>query len=175
MEYFKNINKKSLLVLLICCSMFLTLNFSVYASTEITLPSGTLIYVETTDTLNPANLNTGDDVSFIVYDDIIIEDTVIINAGTPVTGTVTKAQGEGALGKAAELSVKVNSVRAVDGTIIGLSGSRTVAGQDKQTEAVGGGLFLCAPMLLMKGGGAEIPQGSIIECRVMSTKIITVN
>jgi hypothetical protein len=170
------LSRKSLLLTVVGIIFGLTLALtSTVGAAEVTLESGTIIFVENVDTLDPSDLNVGDSIDFRVYDDVVVDGYVVINGGSPVSGTVTKAQGEGALGKAAKLTVQVKSVEAVDGTIIGLSGSQTVAGEDKSTEAVGGGLFLCAPMLLMKGEAATIPANTRLECRVMSTKTIRVN
>lgn len=170
------LSKKGLLLTVLGIILGLTLVLtSTVVAAEVTLESGTIVFVETTDTLDPSDLNVGDSVDFKMYDDVLVDGYVVINGGTPVSGTVTKAQGEGALGKAAKLTVNVKSVQAVDGTVIGLSGSQSVAGEDKSTEAVGGGLFLCAPMLLMQGEEATIPANTRLECRVMSTKTIRIN
>ena len=172
MKYKKSISIYLVLTLLIVGIFAMG---SIASAKEVTVRAGQIIYVENLNTLDPSNLSTGDNIELVTVSDVVVDDVIIIEAGTPISATVNEAQGEGALGKAGKLSISANSVQAVDGTIIGLSGSKTLAGESKGTEAVGGGLFLCAPMLLMKGGGVEIPQGSIIECRVMSTHTITVN
>jgi len=136
---------------------------------EVTVHAGKIIYVENVNTLNPSNLSVGDDVELITISDVVVDDIIIIKAGTPVSGAVTKAQGEGALGKAGQLTISVNSVEALDGTILGLSGTKILAGESKETEAVGGGLFLCAPMLLISGEGVELPANSTIEARITGT------
>jgi len=136
---------------------------------KVTVNAGKMFYVENVNTLNPADLSTGDEVQLITVSDVVVDDNIIIKSGTPVYGTVTKAQGEGALGKAGKLSISINSVEAVDGTVISLSGSKTLAGESKKTEAVGGGLFLCAPMLLMKGEGVALAAHTKLETRIAAT------
>lgn len=152
------------LVLIGCFAM----NLGVSAK-EVTVRAGHIMYVENVNTLDPAKLNTGDNVELITTSDVVVDDVVIIESGTPVTATIKEAQGEGAMGKAGKLTIGINSVQAVDGTVIGLSGTKSLAGESKKTEAVGGGLFLCAPMLLMQGEGVALPAHSKLEARVTGT------
>ena len=61
--------------------------------------------------------------------------------------------------------------QAVDGTIIGLSDSQTVEEEDKSTEAVSGGLFLCTSILLMNREAApSLPYNiELVICIISKT------
>ena len=168
-------NRKGILTLVLVFILVLIYSPGSIANDKVNLNAGTIFYVKPIETLDPNNLNTGDSIDLVVIGDVSVDDFVVIRNGTPVLGTVTNSQTKGALGKAAKLSISIDSVEAVDGTIISLSGSKSVSGEDKKTEAIGGGLFLCAPMLLMSGEDAVIPANVKIEVRVVSTYKIKVN
>lgn len=163
-------------IILVAVVIMLTIICGVVAAEEqVELETGTIIYVETINDLKPGDLKKGDNVELITTEDVKASGKVVIKEGETVSGRVTDVQAKGSLGKADKLTLEINSVRAVDGTIISLSGKRNIEGDDKQTEAVGGGLFLCAPLLLMEGEEAMIPANTKIEAKVTSSYTINVD
>ncbi|AZO94421.1 hypothetical protein GM661_04830 [Iocasia frigidifontis] len=162
--------KRSLILVLV---FVFILNLGVSAK-EVELKSGTIIFVETTSMLDPDQLQVGDNVSLIVSSDVLVNNTVVIEAGSPVIATVTSSKESGLIGMAGKLGLNISSVEAVDGTYVALSGSKMVEGKDSTVASAGLSLLICPLFALMKGEDAKIPANTRIEARVISTYQINI-
>jgi len=129
----------------------------------IVVPNGTRVGLSFTSEVNPKTNAEGSSTTLTVTSDVIVEQKVVIRAGTSVQGEVLRSRKKGALGKAAEIAVIIRSVQAVDGTNIPVTATKSVEGDSKVTEAVLVAVLCCILGLLIKGSDAGIPQGTVVE------------
>jgi hypothetical protein len=78
---------------------------------QIALPIGTPIMLVSLDSIFPSVAKAGSTVRFAVANDVAIEGTVIIPAGEPVTGVVTKAKGGRSEGGKGRLEIRINPIQ----------------------------------------------------------------
>lgn len=142
---------------------------------KVVLSAGTQVQLETVDLLKSDLILPGQTVDFKVTSDVIVDEKVVIAAGTIAKGQVTRAQKAKGLGKAGFLEVRIKSVTSVDGQQVLLSGSNiNEEGEDKSTTAIVLGVLICILFLTKKGGNAEIPVGHEISVNVASNMKIAV-
>lgn len=122
----------------------------------VTLTAGTLVILETTESLRSDNATVGQIIQFRVKTNVVAEGKVVVLTGAIGIGRV-KAIKKTTYNDPEEITVEVTSVRAVDGQQIALSGN-------EQTYK---GKF--------SGEGTMIYSGSTITANVMNTTPITVN
>lgn len=126
------------------------------------IPPMTSLQVATLTAIDPAAVNVGDQVSLQVTKEIKIDDVTVIKAGARVLARVTQAKEQGMIGIPAAVGLVLESVEAVDGTMIPISGSKNQEGKNKMVVSIGLALVCCILFALMKGGSAEIPAGTQI-------------
>ena len=163
------------LTLLFTLSTLFLLPKGIAAKETVSLRSGIIFHVKTTRTLMPKYFRTGDTVNLLVTEDVKVDDKIVIKAGTHVRAVVTKAQERGMMGKAGKLGIQLDTVKAVDGTTISLSGGRTTSGKDNSRDALYAGIGLCPLFALMKGEAAFIQANTRIQALVAGTYNIDVN
>lgn len=141
----------------------------------VVLKAGTPIPMNLMTPLSGNSVRNGQIVDFRVTSDVTVNGKTVIAAGSLAQGQVVKSEKNGLLGKAGELEVAVKSVKAVDGTMIYLSGSSlSDEGSDKLVVSIV--LTLCCLFgFLIKGGKAEIPAGTQCSAFVMSDTEVSVN
>lgn len=161
---------KSLCYLLVIS--ILNLSFKSKAET-VTLEAGTNLSVETISYLSSETLMAGLIIDFKVRQDVIVDDKVVIKAGSIAKGQVERVSPAKGIGKAGYIAVKMKSVEAVDGTQVSLTGGDLYnEGEDKQTLALVLGILVCILFLTIKGENAYIPSGyEVIPSVAISTKI----
>jgi hypothetical protein len=82
----------------------------------ITIPKGTAIGLIELETASSATASKGDPVRYVVAEDIVVDGVTAIRAGTPVTGTVTKAKKSSTHHQEGELEIAVREL-ALDSQI----------------------------------------------------------
>ncbi len=159
----------------ILATSMLLMSFTTNGSSEIILNAGTNVSLETLTYLRSDQVSVGQIIDFKVRMDVKVGDKVAIKAGSIAKGQVMRAQIAKGLGKAGFFEIKIKSVTSVDGQEIYLSGGNFYQeGQDKETESILLGIFICILFLTMKGKDAEIPQGYEVNSTVASTTTIKV-
>lgn len=139
----------------------LLIYFSAYAQEKIiTLPNSTLVVVKTIDEYSAENLKTGQEITCVVALDVVIEDEVLIKAGSPVFCIVEDASASGMVGQGGYLIISLQNTIAVDGQNVPLNGNFRTKGESSTGEKVAIGVILCPLALLCKGEEASIPVGS---------------
>lgn len=139
---------------------------------EVILESGTKIRLKLADNISSKVNNEGDNVNFIVSDDVKVDDVVVIKEGTRVPGLISELIPRGRIGKAGKLSLTLDEVKAINGKKIPLTGSVSKKGDDKTTLTlglgVGLGIFMPIALLflLMKGTDAQLPAGYQVIAKV---------
>ncbi len=138
----------------------------------VVIPAGTPIKVALDRDISSASVNTGDTVSFHLASDYAEFGHVLISQGTLVKGTVARVQRRKAVGTPGNVTLQVNSVRAVDGTYIPLRGSKAVVGKNRQAQATALGILTLGLGTTKKGLSAVIPAGT--EFTVFTNREATV-
>mgnify|MGYP000885547906 CR=1 FL=1 len=163
----------------VICALILLLTLftffqTVLAGEQVELTTGTIFYVETVNKLDPKTLNNGDNVTLTVSADVMVNKKVVIKGGTPVEAVVATAKDRGMIGKAGEIGISVRTTKAVDGSLIMLSGDKYVSGDSSTVASAGLAIFLCPLFLLMEGEEAIISPHTKIEVRVAGSYLIEV-
>lgn len=148
---------------------------SVAFAGTITVPNGSVIPVKSTSQLSSDQLMLGQEVIFSVAQDVKIEGQVVIKAGSPVYGSVQESKGGQMAGIAGSIVIALNSVVAVDGTNISISGSFSNAAKSEVGGTVAVGVILCPLALLNTGDDGVIPVGAQVRAMTMGTFDIVVD
>ena len=141
---------------------------------SVTIPVGTQITLSFPEVISPESYQIGQSVSLVVEHDVIIDGETIFAAGATATGEVTQSQNAGGIGKPAKIGVTAITVEAVDGTMVAVSGTAFIEGEDKQSSTLIITLLCCILGLLMKGGDAEIAAGTTLEATVDMEVSVTI-
>ncbi len=152
----------------------LFINVSVYAG-EVKLQNGTVIPVKAQDVITEKSVTSGQTVSFVVATDVVVDGKVVIKAGAPVLGIVQEAKEAQMAGIAGKMIVSLQSVSAVDGTNVQLSGQFISEGKSEMGGTIAVAVILCPLALLNKGGEAMIPAGAQTRGIVVSDYYIKVD
>jgi hypothetical protein len=139
---------------------------SIAIAKEVEIPFGTVVPLRVEEAIHPATHTVGQQVVFIVDRDVVVDDEIVIAAGSAAFGEITQSTKKGSVGKPAVIGVTVNHVLAVDGTAIALKGAKLVEGESKQTSSLVFTLLCCILALMMQGDDAEIIAGSSINAEV---------
>ena len=135
------------------------------------LRAGTTIPLQCAATLNSAILQTGQNVTFTVANDIKVNGKTVIERGAIANGIVTDAHDHGVFGIPGKFSITVKSVTAVDGTQVFLSNSDIYAqGKAKYGVSIALSAIICILFMLIKGDEAS-NSGSITVAVASDTEI----
>ncbi len=146
---------------------------SIYAET-ITVPNGTVIPIRTVQQLSSDQLTLGQQVIFDVAMDVLVEGKPVILAGSTAYGSVQESKDGQMAGIAGKLVIALNSVVAVDGTNISISGSFSNAAKSEVGATVAVGVILCPLALLNTGDDGIIPVGMQVRAISMGSYEIVV-
>ena len=146
---------------------------NVNAAEKITVPAGTLVTVRTSGMLNPKTNKSGDTVEFIVIQDVKVNDRVVVKSGALARGQITESKKSGVVGMPAKIGVELQAVKAVDGTMIPIRASKSSEGEDKVVLVVVLTL-ICLPLILIKGGDAQISAGTSFDALTLGTAEVVV-
>ena len=132
------------------------------------IPKGTIIDVELLEELSSKKNHVDDDVKLKTLDNIIINDVIVVPAGTLVEGKVTKCTSSGLFGRAGKLEFTINSVRSINGVDIPLQYTDfKEAGSDDGAVAVAAVVTLIGG-LFMKGKNVSFPAGTKMSAKVVA-------
>jgi hypothetical protein len=146
---------------------------------DVILENGTRIRLETVNKVSSGINNEGDEISFVVTDDVKLGDTVLIKAGTIATGTVSELLKRGSIGKAGKLTIDLDSTLAVNGKKVPLTGTIIRKGDDKMVLSLALSLLACPPVslvfLTMRGADATLPANFEYNARVDRDTILSID
>lgn len=107
-------------------------------------------------------------MKFKLIEDLIINDVVVVPAGSDVYGHITKSKGSGLFGRAGTLEFSVDEVRTINNVLIPLEYvGRIQAGSDGGAVVVAAVVSLIGG-LFMKGANVKVPAGTQVVARVKS-------
>jgi PEGA domain len=163
----------------IIVSLFFTLT-SAFGQT-IKLEEGTQIRLKLLQDLSSSTAQVGQTIAFEVLDAVKIDGAVVIAEGAQALGTVTLAEPKKSLGRAGKLNIRLDYVKAVDGSKIPVRANSVNQGNGKGVAtgvAVGVSalvFFPAAPaFLLIKGKDITVPRGQHLDAFIDGTRTIEV-
>ena len=130
---------------------------------EVVIPDGTEFTVITTEEITSKTATEGDPLNFKVTEDVKVNGHIAIAEGTLVKGVVASARKSGMMGKAGNLSIRIESTMTVDNQKIKLRSSKGKEGDDKTGTTVALVVLLGPLGLLKHGKNAIMKSGTQIK------------
>ena len=137
-----------------------------------TLATGNVILSEGTDVpltfdqdISSKTANDGDPVEFVLAEDLKVGNVVVAKAGSKAVGEVTNAKKAGMMGKAGELNVRVDYLKAGDHKIH-LRGSKGKEGESGTGAAVALTVLFGPIGLIKHGKNIDIKKGTPLKVYV---------
>ncbi|MBI1893282.1 MAG: hypothetical protein HYS14_04120 [Candidatus Rokubacteria bacterium] len=154
---------------------------AVGADKEVTLRSGTPIFLVFDQSIDSETGNEGDTIYLRVMRPVQVEGVVVIRSGEKVRTKLTEVRKAKGWGRRGDITVRVESTSAVDGQEILLSATQRREGEGRGGAAtavgVGAGL-ICLPAALLgfaiKGEEGRIPIGFEVKAYVDSDQKIKI-
>ncbi len=97
-------------------------NAEITFDARVTLPAGTLIYLEANERVMSDQATVGKLVQFKVKTNVVVDGKVVIATGALAIGRI-KSVSEATYNSAAEVTIELTSVQAVDGQQVALNGT----------------------------------------------------
>ena len=135
------------------------------ASGKYMLRDGTDVNLKFAQDLSSKTSSEGDPVTLTLVDDLKVGDVVVDKAGSKAIGEVTKAEKSGMMGKAGELNIRLDYLKAGD-TKIKLRGTKGKEGESGTTGAVVLTVLFGPIGLIKHGKNVEIKQGQALHAFV---------
>lgn len=133
---------------------------------EFTIKAGTPVPLRLEETLSSESSTVGQIVRLTVTRNVVINDIVVIEAGSLVEGEIVHAEETGSLGKEGEISMVVRYATAIDGTRIPLRAQLSEHGEERVALS-----WMVCPFI--KGTKSQINAGTETKAFVdYDTKII---
>ncbi|MFH0702273.1 MAG: hypothetical protein V2B14_01880 [bacterium] len=133
---------------------------------DVILEAGTKIRLNLVNDISSNVDKEGDEVNFIVVENVTADDTVIIKEGTRATGFISELESRGRMGKAGKIVVSLDITKAVNDKKIPLTATITKKGENKQIFSIALSICLNPLFLLFRGTDAKLPAGYKIDARV---------
>ena len=128
------------------------------ASGKYMLREGADVNLKFTQDLSSKTSSEGDSVTLVLADDLMVGGVIVAKAGDKAVGEVTKAEKSGMMGKAGELNMRLDYLKAGD-TKIHLRGTRGKEGESGTTSAIVLTVLFGPIGLIKHGKNVEIKQG----------------
>ncbi len=164
-------------IITLCCTH--AISFS--QATQVKLTEGTEVRLKLMEAMNSGAAQNGQTVSFQVLDEVRVDGAVVITEGAAAWGTVVEAEEKKRMGRSGKLAIRVDYVKAVDGTKIPLRATSVNQAKGRGTAvgiATGATALVFWPaapfFLLMKGKNVELPRGQHLPAFVDGDRIVKV-
>ena len=138
------------------------------ATPNLELKEGSPVTLSLVSALTSKSCREGDAVKLTVAEDVKVENSVAIRAGTTAMGHISQVKKSGAMGRGGELSIDVDYIQVND-TVVKLRGSRGKNGDDKAGAVVGLTVAFGIVGFMKHGKQAELPAGTNVHAYVDRT------
>jgi hypothetical protein len=135
------------------------------AVAKLILKEGTDVKLKFSDDLSSKTANEGDPVNLVLDEDLKVGDVVVVKAGAKATGTITNAKKAGMMGKAGELNMRLEHLKAGDQRVR-LRGSKGKEGEGKVGTAVALTVLFGPIGLIKHGKNVDVKAGTPIAAYV---------
>lgn len=132
---------------------------------EVILENGTRVRLKLADKVSSGLNREGDEINFIVAEDIKMGDLVLIQEGARATGIISELISRGRVGKAGKLTINLDYAKAVNGKKVPLNYTFIKKGEDKMVLSVAISFILTPLCLLLRGTDATLPAGYQVQAR----------
>lgn len=156
-------------------SLFAAFLFAAGVSAQsVVLKAGTPVTVKSEKVVRAANVHVGENVDFLVANDVVVDGKTVIPYGTHASGVVTLAKKSSWWGTKGRLTVSLQEIQLADGTSIALDGTNVcIVGENRTPTAVVAFLFVW-PCCFIPGTRAEMPAGYTAHVRTVGDVTIPV-
>ena len=135
------------------------------ATGNVTLSEGTDVPLTFDQDISSKTANDGDPVEFVLAEDLKVGNVVVAKAGSKAVGEVTNAKKAGMMGKAGELNIRVDYLKAGDHKIH-LRGSKGKEGASGTGAAVALTVLFGPIGLIKHGKNIDIKKGTPLKVYV---------
>src|SRR5579863_535373 len=135
------------------------------APAPVVLKEGTEVSLAFAQDLSSKTAVDDDRVSMTLDDDLKVGDVVVVKKGAPAVATITNVKKAGMIGKAGELSIRLEYLKA-DESRIRLRGSKGKEGEGKVGTAVALTVLFGPIGLIKHGKNVEIKQGTLLTAYI---------
>ncbi len=126
---------------------------------KLVLKEGSDVKLKFADNLNSKTAEDGDPVNLILDEDLKVGDVVVVKAGAKAVGEITNAKKAGMMGKAGELNMRLEHLKAGDERVR-LRGSKGKEGEGKEGATVALTVLFGPIGLIKHGKNVEIKAGT---------------
>ncbi|MGO4213124.1 hypothetical protein AB4Y89_19115 [Terriglobus sp. 2YAB30_2] len=130
-----------------------------------TLREGEDVHLKFAQDLSSKTATEGDPVTLVLTDDLKVNGVTVAKEGAKAFGEVTNAKKSGMMGKAGELSIRLEYLKVGD-TKVRLRGTKGKEGESGTTSAVVLTVLFGPIGLIKHGKNIEIKQGSALTAYV---------
>lgn len=123
------------------------------------LPEGTAVPLRTLEEITSREAKVGDRFNLEVSGDVTLNGKVVIPAGTPAVGEITKVSKKGMFGKSGKLETRLLYAK-VGNQQIRIGGKNKDAGSGGTAATVGALLFIWPAAFFITGKSAVLPPGT---------------
>lgn len=135
------------------------------ASAKLVLTEGTDVPLVFDEDLSSKTAAEGDPVAFVLADDLKVGDVIVAKAGSKAFGEVSHAEKSGMMGKAGELSIRLDYLKAGD-VKVKLRGTKGKEGESGTTATVALTVLFGPIGLIKHGKNIEIKKGTALKAYV---------
>ncbi|MCG2712030.1 MAG: hypothetical protein L6420_05600 [Elusimicrobia bacterium] len=154
--------KANVLISIILTAGILCCNGGLIMATEIVkIPGGTFVSLQLLETVSSETAEMGQRIQFAVLSDVYIEGKTVIKKGAQAIGEVTNVSAAGMAGAAGSLTIALQMVQSVDGTMIPISSTKGGKGESKLATSVAVSLICCIFAIFMKGKNVTYATGTM--------------
>jgi hypothetical protein len=146
---------------------------------QFVLEDGTPIKLVLGENISSADAQVGQEVSFEVVEDVLVQGIVVIPKGSTAWATITAAEHKRRMGRAGKLDLNVDKVRLADGEKALLKATKDAQGGSHTGAMVGAmaatAIFTLggsALFLLMHGKDITIPKGTALTAFVQGDDVL---
>lgn len=149
-------------------------------SENVLVPAGAEVTISSKTDISSNTVFTGDRLTFEVARDVIVNGRAVIAKGAPVEAVVTLAARSRSFGRRGKLSIRVETLTAVDGQKIKLKGALNERGDGRTGKAAiltifGGAVGGAMLGGELKGSNARIKAGAEIKIVTAEEKAVSVD
>ena len=154
---------------------FIMVSLSVYSRKEIVLKSGTLIPVQSVNTVRATDVKIGQFIPFRVARDVNVNGVTVIPYGTAVYARVNNAKLSSRWGTKGRLGLSITEIVLPDGTVVPLgNGNFEVCGENRTAISVVLFCIVTIPACFISGSRAEIKARVDYPVNVFSDTTVSV-
>lgn len=132
---------------------------------KLVLREGSDVKLKFAQSLSSKTAQEGDSVNLVLDEDLKVGDVTVAKAGAKAVGTITNSKKAGMMGKAGELSMRLEYVIVADARVR-LRGSKGKEGEGKEGTAVALTVLFGPIGLIKHGKNVEIKEGTPIAAYV---------